>query len=517
MNLRNRSEILFPLGLVVLSLCAFANGLGAPFLFDDMFVIVQNPSIDSLSPLPVTGRFLVDFTFRLNYALAGLNPIAFRIVNIIIHAANALLLYGIVRRTLGRVWRGSLCSVSADSVAFISAALWLVHPVQVQAVTYISQRYELGMAFFLLAGVYAHARSLEGRNERMWLDAGLACCIAGMGCKEVMVVAPVVFILYDWCFAREHFVDVIRIRAKAYVALVLTWGVFAAIWVSSVYQAVLREGVVAQRFDRWEYFLTQMKVLPYYFRIGVLPQGLSFDHDWEMAGNVLSVLPQLVLVLFCVVVVVSGLLLRRGWAYPWAWWGVILAPTSSFFQLADPVVEHRLYLPLAAVTTVAAVMLVRAKRVVDGWGSRGGVGAGWPVLFRVVPAVLIMVLLSQTIVRNRIFSDELLLWGDVLQKEPWNLRAQVAVGKALLDRGEIQAAESRFNGVLGAMPVDRIGADRHLATQYALAHNNLGVIEWRRGDVEAACGHFVAAVTAAPGYDNARRNMRICRRKLIRR
>src|SRR5262245_18241938 len=133
--------------LLVVGACVYSNSLEGRFIFDDALAITSNKAIRTLvppwsppGPGPGAGRPVAGFTLALNYAIGGYDVRGYHAVNIIIHVLGALVLYGIVRRTLlGAVFRGSF-ERRAPQLAFATALLWMIHPVQTECVNYILQR-----------------------------------------------------------------------------------------------------------------------------------------------------------------------------------------------------------------------------------------------------------------------------------------------------------------------------------------------------------------------------------------
>src|SRR5262249_17439405 len=143
--------------ILVAGVAAYANSVSGPFIFDDEATIVENASIRDLGPsialfphreAPTAGRPIVNLSFALNYALGRLNVAGSHAANILIHLACALALFGVVRRTLdlpsmpARLRDGSL------DLACAVALVWVVHPLNSEAVDYVTQRTESMMALF---------------------------------------------------------------------------------------------------------------------------------------------------------------------------------------------------------------------------------------------------------------------------------------------------------------------------------------------------------------------------------
>jgi hypothetical protein len=147
------------LGALVLScagVVAYANSLSGPFIVDDAVTIIDNPHIRQLWPLwplsrtlltdqesTVAGRPLVNLSFAINYAIGGVQVSGYHLVNIVLHVLCALLLFGVVRRTLA--FPPLHLVARSTSIALAIALLWLVHPLNTEAVDYVTQRTELMM------------------------------------------------------------------------------------------------------------------------------------------------------------------------------------------------------------------------------------------------------------------------------------------------------------------------------------------------------------------------------------
>ena len=220
----------FTIGIGML-VCLYSNrhifaSSGAPHgpqLLDDRFAIQDNPSITDLwsitGPLhppagtPVAGRPVVNYSLAFNYWLNGAlgvdqrpdqyganKTVGYHVVNLVLHIACGLLLLGIVRRTLrgGRVserWKER-----ADSVALLVAAIWMLHPLQTDAVDYLIQRTELIVALCYLATLYCSIRAWDADRPARWLWGGVIACLLGMASKEVMVSVLLMIVLYDRAF-----------------------------------------------------------------------------------------------------------------------------------------------------------------------------------------------------------------------------------------------------------------------------------------------------------------------------
>ena len=187
--------------LVVLVAGAYANSLGGAFVFDDVSNIVHNPTVRQLWPLSPylsSARGVADFTFALNYAVHGLEVRGYHLVNIAIHALAAVVLFALVRESLGLPRARRAFGEAQTPLALAVAAIWALHPLQTQAVTYTIQRHESLMGMFFLLTLYSVLRAARSRRGG-WSIAAVCFCALGMRTKQVMVVAPLVALLLDRC------------------------------------------------------------------------------------------------------------------------------------------------------------------------------------------------------------------------------------------------------------------------------------------------------------------------------
>ncbi len=165
------------LGLLILAtLFCYANSLAGAFVWDDLPTIVHNPRVHQLWEVErwKTMRGLVDFSFAANVTGGGIAAAGFHAVNILIHLLCGIALFGVVRRTLLLPSIPEHLRAQAAPLAFATALIWLVHPLNTEAVTYICQRYESAAALCYLTALYALVRGLQSPAHRRLLF-GLVC------------------------------------------------------------------------------------------------------------------------------------------------------------------------------------------------------------------------------------------------------------------------------------------------------------------------------------------------------
>ena len=508
---------LAPLILIGAGLLAYSNTFRVPFIFDDQNAIVRNLHIRSLWPpwdamitqaqTPVAGRPIVNLSLAINYAISGLHPWSYHAFNLIIHILNALLLFGIVCRTLDHGKTDSGETNSNEAAAFAIALIWLVHPLLTESVTYVVQRTELLMALFFLLTLYCVIR---GR----YFGAIVACAL-GMGAKEVMAVVPVVVLLYDRTFMAGSFREALRQRWQLYAGLAATWLVLMASITGGARSGSV--GLHLHGLTPIHYALTECGVIARYLRLAVLPYPLALDYDdWPIAQSVTDVWPAVLFILALLAATLWALWRKPQWGFLGAFFFLVLAPTSSFVPVVTEVAaERRMYLPLAAlVTGVVLTMRCIVKKPRRQVLIVVLVGAGFFVM---------------TVGRNYDYASEILIWSDTVKQRPNNARAQMSLGVALFQQGDVDDALTHLREATRLKPGysaahDNLGAA--LASQHhneeaiaefreslrydsanAHAHYNLGLALMQSGDLTNAVPHFTEAIRLEPDYTQAREHL----------
>jgi hypothetical protein len=418
--------------LVAITGVAFGNSFAGLFVMDDISEIRLNEALATLLPpwramfvgRVVPARPLPYLSFAVDRALWGpADPFGYHLTNLAIHCCAAVLLFGLVRRTLLSPRLRERFAPRATGLALAVAAVWAVHPLQTQAVTYVYQRIESLCGLFVLAAAYSFARAAAAAWSPRWLACCVAAAAAAMASKEHAVVIPLLVAAWDRTYCDDG-VAGMRRRLPFYAALCATWLVLAAVVASQAGKygefKAAGPGPVA-------YALTQPRVILHYLRLAIVPAPLCFDYSWRTLATAGEILPSACYVGALLVATLVGLWRRRAWAWPAVAFFLLLAPTSSVLPVAALVAEHRMYLPLAA---VVALLIVGGDALV------AAIAARYPRLGRATSgAALIAVaawtaaLVGMTRARNEIYATPGGVWLDVIARqrhntrELWNLAA----------------------------------------------------------------------------------------------
>ncbi|HEX3728886.1 MAG TPA: tetratricopeptide repeat protein [Opitutaceae bacterium] len=480
--MRLRGGILLAgLGIVLVTILAYANTLSAPFIFDDVPAIANNPTIRRLGDLgrvlspsatdgsSVSGRPVVNLSLALNYAAGGMAVRGYHLANLAIHLGAALLLFGIVRRTAERAGR-----TDATLLGAAVAALWAAHPLLTEAVTCIIQRTESLMGLFYLLTLYAFVRGAAGPRKG-WLLLSWAACLLGMGTKEVMVSAPLIVFLFDRTFVAGTFRRAWTERRGYYGALAATWLLLAWLMVGN---RASRGGSVGfgHGVSPWGYALTQAGALVHYLRLCFWPHPLVIDYGTALAPGLGAVWPQGLLVLALLALTAWTLVRRPVAGFLGAWFFAILAPSSSFVPLVtQTLAEHRMYLPLAAVVALAVLAIAAQARTL------------LAAPLRIAGTVLLAGGLAlATRARNSDYRTENAIWSQAVGTLPGNARAHYNLGTTFEHAGAAAEAEAQYREAI------------RLKSDYAEPHNNLGDLLFQQGRLAEAEAQFRAGLSLQP-------------------
>ncbi|MBA4387874.1 MAG: hypothetical protein C0404_07825 [Verrucomicrobia bacterium] len=500
--------------LCLVGLVSYLNTFNSPFLFDDFQTIVNNPSMRQGWQVLFCPRPVGDLTFRLNYAVGQLNVADYHLTNIVIHLLAGLLLFGVIRRTLLLPRFAGAFEGPAGWLALVSAAMWLVHPLQTQSVTYICQRYESLMGLFTLLALYGFVRSGDSARPRLWVDMALASCILGMGVKQNMLIVPILILLYDYVFVAVSMSELIRTRWKTHVALFATWLVLVAqtfVYMGSTSDST-GDSMFVKQLSPWEYFVTQWGVIAHYLQLSFVPLRQCLDYAWPMADSVHQVLWQGLLLVLLGLSSLVALARRNPFGYLGAWFFVCLGPTSSFMPTGDMAFEHRMYLPLAGV--VATVVFAGYHLGSKLWKAAAWPGGTFAAACSILAGVAIAALMGVTVNRNYAYASAETMWRDVIEKSPDNYRQRIALVSSLLEQRRPGEAEKESRALLERMvKIQRDGTNEVQVLSgmgsfyYPSALSQRGLVLIHLGRAQESLEYITRAVAIRPGEKEMHQNL----------
>lgn len=425
------------LGLLIgLTFFGYSAAFNGPFLFDDLTLPFASP-LTSKAPLSswISGvRPMLMFSYWLNYQLSETASLSYHLTNVALHALNGFLFFLICRNVLRTKFEGSRVIAGA----LFASAIFLLHPLQTESVAYVAGRSEILSATFVMLAWWTYLRTVDrpiGWAGSFFILTFFAFAAATK--EQAVVTVPAILLLTDWCIKHRPFVGAVRANWRIYVPL----GAIAALgtaWVARILVSSSSAGT-GLGISPLEYFYTQCRAILIYLGLVVLPVGQNADYDfpishtpWEHgAAFALLALLALLIPLFR-----QSPFIRYGGLL----FAAFLAPTSSFMPLADALVEHRLYLPLAGLAIIAGAVIANLRVPVQRLALAC---SAWCIFALVL-----------TTHRSQVWSDPVWLWGDVVTKSPRKDRAYPHLTHALIAAGKCPDAIQRLESAKDVMPHD---------------------------------------------------------------
>ena len=429
----------------VVGIVLYTNTLRVPFIFDDQRNIIGNRHVHlqrfSLNGLVDAGfaspdpmRPVAYITFALNYLCHGHDVVGYHVVNVAIHVVTGVLIYLLAATTFS-LWAqfsigagGSLSRCPrppTDLMALAASLLFVTHPLATQSVTYVVQRMNSLAAMFSILSLLLYVRGRLGpggwRRGTVWGLAALSW-VTALGCKQIAATVPLTILLYEGCILA------VRDRLLPRRRLVLLFGLagagvlIAALLFGSRALTAIQEVYAHRDFTMGQRVLSQARVLVFYMSLILFPHPsrLNLLHDFEKSWSLIEPATTLAatgLIGVLIVWAAAGFRRHRLASFCILWFFGQLAIESSVFPL-EMIYEHRLYLPMFAVSLGAPALLL--------WFPVGR--------FRTASALLLVAIVALgagTVLRNETWRDPVEFWSDAAAKSPDSPRAHNNLGLAL--------------------------------------------------------------------------------------
>lgn len=557
--------------LLVLSIVViYSNTLAVPFLFDDEPNITSNEAItgfkafldaSSLNNMAVNDgvkeffytRYIGYLTFALNYKFHGLNVTGYHIFNIAIHIINSLLVYWFAILTFRTPYFKSLQNYNnTNLIAFFSALIFAVHPIQTQAVTYIVQRFaSLATLFYLFSLVfYIKSRLLQqpavcgqksskkqGLESILWYLFSIFCAVLSMGTKEISFTLPVMIVIYEVMFfegdVRKRLIYLIPILLTLAIiplTLIGAKGILVGINIMDESMRIVSSEIIS----RQDYFFTQLRVIVTYLRLLFFPVNQNLDHDYPVYHSFIDP-PVFLSFLFLLSILIFGIYLiyqsrksenasyLRLISFGILWFFITVSVESSIIPRPEIIFEHRIYLSSVGFIIAVITFFILDKEF---FGKR----IQW--MRKVMLTVFVAVVLafsSATYARNMVWQSEIALWKDAVKKSPQKARPHNNLGFAYKEKDFFDEAIREY---LTAVKLKRDFVDAYnnlgvayrekgvldkaetafqesirLNNLYVRPHYNLGVVYEKQGRYDMAIREYRIAIQLRPDYIKAQQRL----------
>ncbi|CAN2045515.1 protein O-mannosyl-transferase [Candidatus Magnetomoraceae bacterium gMMP-1] len=516
--------------LVIAGFLVYSNALQGPFMFDDGNNIVVNPhirliklSLDGLERAAFKSvhshRPVANISFALNYYFHQYHVVGYHIVNVLIHIITGMLLFVFIQITL------SLPGVNADKssslwISFFTALLWLVHPIQTQSVAYIVQRMNSMAAMFYVLSFLLYVKARLADKKKWALFAG--CVLAGllaMGCKEIAVTLPFFILLYEWYFFQD--LSKLWLKRNAIYLIVLGIILISIVFIYMGPNPVERilSTYVNRDFTLTQRLLTEFRVVIHYLSLLFYPHPsrLNLDYDFPLSTSLIH--PVSTLLCLCLIVFLIGFAIysakkERLISFGILWFFGNLVIESSVIGL-EIIFEHRTYLPSIFVSLIIVMLTYRYIKLK--WFK--------PAIL----CALALVCSVWTYERNKVWSDNVVLWKDCTAKSPEKIRPYNNLGLALVLHNKFDEAILYYKKALQIKPdasdvynnmglvlsglgkadeaISNFSKALEINPDLAQAHNNLGKELRNQNRLDEAIFHYRKALKICPGSEEVHNNI----------
>lgn len=443
--------------IFALTLLVYLNSFHTSLHYDDYFAITGNEAVREPANLSKNfwlypGRFLLIYSFTLNYFIHGENPLGYHIANILFHFGSAVFLF-FFALTIFRSQRDgpSMPEAPPHGPALFVTLLFAAHPIMTESVTYISGRTSSLAGLFFLATLYLYTAAFLGNQtnasengRRAALYAGsLALFFLSLWVKESNATLPLIILVLDFYFIEQgrwkRLLNSVTRAAPFFLILagILLW---RKVYVGAFGEARPLRSMTVNLF-------TQFQVIVQYIRLLFFPVNQNIDHDVALAHSLLEPRTLLALLLLSLLGLAALLLFKRNKiaSFGIIWFFVNLAPTSSVIPLWDLMSERWLYVPSIGVFFVAGAALAKMYELS---GTRGALGK-----LATTAAVAVLCALSVlTIARNTVWESEYTLWKDAAEKSPRKARPHNNLAMALAEKGDLEGALREAHVALSLEP-----------------------------------------------------------------
>jgi protein O-mannosyl-transferase len=473
--------------IILLTVVVYIPAMRGGFVFDDNILITDNATIRARDGLyrfwfttePADYYPLTSTVWWLEWRLWGNDATGYHVVNVLLHAVNAILVWLILRRL-------------KIPGAWLAALLFAVHPLNVATVAWISEQKNTLSMFFYAVAILSYLRFDEEDRWR-WYGFSLAAFLAALLSKSAVVMLPVVLLGCVWWMRgrvrRKDFLRTVPFFVLSLVsAMVTVWFQYTR----SIGGQTIRTGGFFTR-------LAAAGWVPWFYLYkALLPLNLSVIYpNWNVdASRLISYVPGLALVGCFTLFWWKREAWGRALLFSLGYFVVTLFPVLGFFDQGfyrlSLVADHWLYYSIVGVIALAVAAGIAVCRRTE-WGRYVGSLASVAVL---------MLLGVATWTRAGVYETAETLWRDTVTKNPNAWLAQYNLGVTLGQAGGVQEAIGRFEHALRIKP------------DYADAQYNLGLALEKTGKLEDAIGHYEQALRIEPEKADAHNNLGIALEKL---
>tara|TARA_B110001452_G_C15241725_1_gene430056 strand:- start:799 stop:2682 length:1884 start_codon:yes stop_codon:yes gene_type:complete len=474
MRLNRLSFILLPLfGILI-----YSNSITDVFIFDDVPLIIKNANIKDFKHfksldnwISIENRPFSMFTLAINYWIDGLNPEYYHLTNVLLHILCSLMCSFLAWGLLSLTPIDHLFAKNRTGFSLVVGLIFLAHPLQTQAVNYVIQRMSIlaatgyigAIALYIKARIVHLQKGLNYSALFYYAISGVILFI-GLFSKQNVASFPLMLVTTELLFFSSK--SKVSKRLAVTILGLFLISIMLYVW---LYNGVTRDTITISRTN---YLITQSSVILSYFKLLWVPLGLNLDHDFTILS---SITPGAIIGMISSILLVSlAIFLKKKYqliSFGILWIYIGLSIESSIIPIRDPMVEHRLYLPMFGFSIILTALFFSIKK---------------NKVKQIIIALLILGYGLLSYQRNKVWESELSIWLDSELKSPQKSRVHVGKGAAYMGLNQVEMAKKSF---LRALELDSNNVD---------ALNNLGQVYYQTNQQEKAIGYYNKALALNP-------------------
>jgi len=500
-----KSSYIKPLSIIIIScvgIIVYFNTFHCSFHLDDQD-ITDNFAIRNIHHLSdiwafYPCRFVTLLSLALNYHFHQLDVFGYHVFNLMVHLVTAILVWWLTLLTLSTpafeensakskqlgLLKEQRITQHANLMALLAGLVFVSHPLQTEAVTYIWQRaasmatllYLASLSFYVQSRLLQDGQSSLGTG-RLYYIFSLITAVAAMFTKEIAVTLPLMILLYEFSFFETKK----NLDGRRIFPFLLTLFIIPlTMWLtrSSLFHEIQDVSQGPGGISPMHYLLTQFRVMVTYIRLVFLPLNQNLDYDYPVFKSIFE-WPVFISFLFLITILFCAkrlFLKYRLVSFSIFWFFLTLLPESSLLPAQDIIFEHRLYLPLVGYSMflVSGVYYLLEKNTI-----------------KTTVMVLTMIIACNAVLtyqRNKVWENDFTLWDDAVRKSPHKARPYDRCGIFYYKQGNLPQALRAFNKAIAINP------------NYDSAYNNRGLIYYNQGHWPQALSDYHKAIAINPKY-----------------
>lgn len=481
-----RDNVILILLIILVGLITYVNIYSNDFLWDDEFLIQKNLFIRSFKYVPDifqtpsgggVGRLdnfyrpMQQIAYTFVFQIAGLVTWPFHLLNHLLHIINAVLIFLLLNKIFNKIY-----------LSLFTSLLWVSHPIQTEAVTYMSGTADPLSLFFALTSFLFYISFKEKKNKKLNLTfyfLSILFFILSLLSKETMVIFPGILFLYDFIKSKDKF------NIRNYYSLIA----FALI---SIFYFILRLTILnfgstlnlyqesnVYTENLYVRILTFLASLISYYSFLIFPVNLHMERDFPFFTNFFSGLILFSLLIFLILFYLSYKSYRGDKIFFFSvfWFFICFIPMSGIIPINSLLLEHWLYIPSIGFFMILSYVLLKLFEKKE--------------LKKYAIGILILLLVlsvSLSFQRNKDWSDPITFYNNILKYEPGTPRLFNNLGMAYADKGELELAEENYKQSI------------LLYDFYPQPHYNLARIYLLQNKTESALIHLNKSLEINPNF-----------------